>query len=104
MKIHEYQAKEIFSKYGIPVPKGRAAFSADEAKNVFKENDFRSAMVKAQVLAGGRGKSGGIVKAGNAEEAAEAARKMIGQTLRTAQSGAGGAAIRAVLIEERREF
>lgn len=104
MKIHEYQAKGIFAKYGIPVPKGRVAFSADEARSAFKDNGFRSAMVKAQVLLGGRGKSGGIVKASSADEAAEAARKMIGQSLRTAQSGAGEAVIRAALVEERREF
>ncbi len=104
MKIHEYQAKEIFAKYGIPVPAGGAAFSPEEAESIFRKNNFAAAMVKAQVLAGGRGKAGGVLKAASAAEAAEAAQKLLGQTLATAQSGGRTPPIRTVLVEERQSF
>jgi succinyl-CoA synthetase beta subunit len=104
VKIHEHQAKEIFSTYGVPVPKGANARSADEARRAFVQSGFRDAMVKAQVLAGGRGKAGGVLRARSADEAAAAAQALIGKTLRTAQSGGRGAVVRSVLVEERRPF
>src|SRR3972149_10538120 len=60
MKLHEYQSKTIFSKYGIPIPKGRVAATAQEARQVAEELGSR-VVIKAQVLVGGRGKSGGIM-------------------------------------------
>ena len=59
MKLHEYQSKQIFAKYGIPIPKGRVAATADEAKQIAKELGGR-VVIKSQVLVGGRGKAGGI--------------------------------------------
>ncbi len=68
MKIHEYQAKEIFATFGIPVPKGKMATTAEEARNIAADNG-RPVMVKAQVHVGGRGKAGGIKYCDNADEA-----------------------------------
>ena len=72
MKLHEYQSKQIFSKYGIPIPKGRVAATADEAKQIAKELGSR-VVIKSQVLVGGRGKAGGIRLAKSPDEAAELA-------------------------------
>mgnify|MGYP001560514112 CR=1 FL=1 len=70
MKLHEYQSKTIFSKYGIPIPKGRVAATADEAKQIAEELGGR-VVIKSQVLVGGRGKAGGVKVAKNSKEAAE---------------------------------
>ena len=99
MKIHEYQAKQIFSKYGIPIPEGRVARSPDEAAQIAAELGG-SAVVKAQVHAGGRGKAGGIKVVNSPEEAAAAARSLIGTNLVTFQTGTEGSPIRSVLVEE----
>lgn len=99
MKIHEYQAKEIFARYGIPVPKGRVAKTPQEAGEVAAELGGR-VVVKAQVHAGGRGKAGGIAVVDSPEAAAEAAERMIGSTLVTFQTGAEGAPVGSVLVEE----
>ena len=99
MKIHEYQAKDIFSRYGIPIPKGRVAYTPEEAADIAAELGG-SAVVKAQVHAGGRGKAGGIKVVNSPEEAAAAADSLIGTSLVTFQTGPEGAPIRGVLVEE----
>ena len=99
MKIHEYQAKEIFARYGIPVPKGRVAKTPQEAGEVAAELGGR-VVVKAQVHAGGRGKAGGIAVVDSPEAAAEAAERMIGSTLVTFQTGPEGAPVGSALVEE----
>ena len=68
MKLHEYQSKQIFSKYGVPIPKGRVAATASEARQIAEELGGR-AVIKAQVLVGGRGKAGGIKVAKNTNQA-----------------------------------
>ena len=99
MKIHEYQAKDIFSRYGIPIPEGRVAYTPEEAAEIAAELGG-SAVVKAQVHAGGRGKAGGIKVVASPEEAAAAADAMIGTSLVTFQTGPEGSPIRSVLVEE----
>ena len=99
MNIHEFQAKEVFSRYGIPVPKGIAATTPDEAKTATQELGGQS-VVKAQIHAGGRGKSGGVQLAHSPEEASEAAKKMLGSNLITPQTGPEGAPVQKLLIEE----
>ncbi|HVF09610.1 MAG TPA: ADP-forming succinate--CoA ligase subunit beta [Abditibacteriaceae bacterium] len=91
MKIHEYQAKEIFAQYGVPIPPGRVASTPDEAKNIALEIG-RPVVVKAQVHVGGRGKAGGIKLAENANEAREAAEKIIGMDIK-------GLKVEEVLVE-----
>lgn len=99
MKIHEYQAKELLAEQGVPVPRGRAASSPEEA--AYASRDLGGpVVVKAQVLAGGRGKAGGIKMASTEEEAAEAATGILGTRLATYQSGGGGLEVSTVLIEE----
>ena len=99
MNIHEFQAKEVFSRYGIPVPKGIAATTPDEAKTATQELGGQS-VVKAQIHAGGRGKSGGVQLAHSPEEASEAAKKMLSSNLITPQTGPEGAPVQKLLIEE----
>ena len=99
MKIHEYQAKGILRQHGVPVPRGRVAFSAEEAKTAAEELGGR-VIVKAQIHAGGRGKGGGVKIADNADEAAEIADGMIGMTLVTQQTGPEGRLVKRVLVEE----
>lgn len=104
MKIHEYQAKAIFRKYGIPVPQGAMARTPQEATARYQELKLNGAMVKTQILAGGRGKAGGIKKAGSVTEAESLTQGFIGSTLKTYQGGGKGEVIKAVLIEELRAF
>ena len=99
MKIHEYQSKDIFSRYGIPIPEGSVAHTPEEAAEIAAELGGR-AVVKAQVHAGGRGKAGGIKVVNSPEEAAAAADAMIGTSLVTFQTGPEGSPIRSVLVEE----
>src|SRR6185369_347607 len=99
MKIHEYQAKAILGQYHVPVPRGEVAFTADEAEAAAKKIGG-SVVVKAQIHAGGRGKGGGVKIAKDAGEAAEIARKMIGMTLVTHQTGPEGRVVQRLLIEE----
>ena len=104
MNIHEYQAKEILRSFGAPVPRGKAAFSADEAVAAAKELS-QGAMspvlvVKAQIHAGGRGKGGGVKLARSSDEAAEIASHILGMTLVTQQTGPQGRMVRRLLIEE----
>ncbi|MBN9663422.1 MAG: ADP-forming succinate--CoA ligase subunit beta [Acidobacteria bacterium] len=99
MKIHEYQAKAILAKYGVPVPRGRMALTVDEAKAIAVELGGR-VVVKAQIHAGGRGKGGGVKLADNAEAAAEVAAKILGMTLVTHQTGPEGRLVKCLLVEE----
>jgi len=99
MKIHEYQAKELLAKYGVPIPKGRVATTPEEAAEITTELGGK-AIVKAQVHAGGRGKAGGIKVVSSAEEAAQATKDLIGTTLVTFQTGPEGAPVGSVLVEE----
>jgi succinyl-CoA synthetase beta subunit len=100
MKIHEYQAKEILKKFGVAVPKGRVAFTAEEAVEVAKEIGGSAWVVKAQIHAGGRGKAGGIKLAKSIEEVYDYAKNMIGSKLVTYQTGPEGKIVRKVLVEE----
>jgi len=100
MKIHEYQAKELFRKNGVPTPRGKEAFSVDEAKAVAAELGTFPVVVKAQIHAGGRGKGGGVKLAKTAEEVEEYAGRILGMTLVTHQTGAEGKVVKKLLIEE----
>jgi succinyl-CoA synthetase beta subunit len=99
MKVHEYQAKEILRRYGVPTPRGIVVDNADEARQAAKELGGR-VVVKAQIHAGGRGKGGGVKLAKDPDEAAELTKKMLGMTLITHQTGPEGRVVRKVLIEE----
>jgi succinyl-CoA synthetase beta subunit len=92
MKIHEYQAKEIFAKYGMPLPAGEVATTADEAKEIAARIG-KPVMVKAQVHVGGRGKAGGIKKADNPDEAFEKASQILGMDIK-------GLTVKKVLVTE----
>jgi succinyl-CoA synthetase beta subunit len=100
MKIHEYQAKAILAKHGVPVPQGEVITNADEAREVAKRLGGGVVVVKAQIHAGGRGKGGGVKVVKNADEAADAARKMIGMQLITYQTGPEGQKVQRVLVEQ----
>ena len=100
MNLHEYQAKQLFADYGIPVPAGRPAFSGKEAVEAAAVVGGTSWVVKAQVHSGGRGKAGGIVRADSPDLVEAAAERLLGTCLVTAQSGGRGLPIGAVLVEE----
>jgi len=100
MNIHEYQAKDILRKYGVAVPRGKVAFTPEEAEAAAKELGGNVFVVKAQIHAGGRGKAGGVKLAKSPEEVKEIAAKMIGSKLVTHQTGPQGKEVRRVLIEE----
>jgi succinyl-CoA synthetase beta subunit len=100
MKIHEYQAKEILSKYGVAVPRGIVARSPEEAYHAAKELGTEVVVVKAQIHAGGRGKGGGVKLAKSADEAQEVAGRILGMNLVTHQSGPEGREVRTLLVEE----
>ena len=100
MKIHEYQAKELFKKYSVPVPQGAVAFNADEAVAVAKKLAGYPVVVKAQIHAGGRGKGGGVKLARSADEVQSAAREIIGMKLVTHQTGKEGRLVKKVLVEQ----
>jgi succinyl-CoA synthetase beta subunit len=99
MKIHEYQAKALLARYGVPVPRGEVVMSVKEAEAAAARIGG-SVVVKAQIHAGGRGKGGGVKVAQNAAEAAEIAQKILGMTLVTHQTGPEGRVVHRVLIEE----
>lgn len=99
MKIHEYQAKEMFAKYGIPVPKGGVASTPAEANKIAAELGGR-VVIKAQVYAGGRGKGGGIKTAQSLNEVEKLAGEIIGMQLITHQTSANGVPVDKVLVEE----
>ena len=99
MKLHEHQAKEIFAKYGIPVPEGKVAFTVEQAKEVAEELGEFPLVVKAQVHCGGRGKAGGVKIVKNMDELEEAVANLLGKTLKTFQCPDGKPVTR-VLIEK----
>ncbi len=100
MKIHEYQAKELFRKYGVPVPEGRVAFSADEAVEAAGTLGGYPVVVKAQIHAGGRGKGGGVKLAQSEAEVKSLAGEIIGMNLVTHQTGSRGQEVKKVLVEQ----
>jgi succinyl-CoA synthetase beta subunit len=99
MNIHEYQAKEVLSSFGIPVPRGRVALTADQVERTAREMGGRC-VVKAQIYAGGRGKAGGVRLADNPEKALEAGKDLFGRVLVTPQTGPEGLVVRRLLVEE----
>ena len=100
MKIHEYQAKSVLARFGVPVPRGEVAFSASEAGEIARRLGGDVVVVKAQIHAGGRGKGGGVKIAKSSDEAEQFAKAMIGMTLITHQTGPEGRSVGRVLIEE----
>lgn len=100
MKIHEYQGKEILKNYGVPVPQGGVAFSADEAVQVAQKLGGSVWVVKAQIHAGGRGKGGGVKVAKSIEEVRSFASQILGMTLVTHQTGPEGRIVKRLLIEQ----
>ncbi|HID98988.1 MAG TPA: ADP-forming succinate--CoA ligase subunit beta [Thiotrichaceae bacterium] len=100
MNIHEYQAKQLFAKYNIPVPAGQVARNELEAKQHAADLGGQAWMVKTQVHAGGRGKAGGVQRAQSLEEVTEIAHRLIGSRLVTHQTGAYGQPVHSVLIEK----
>jgi succinyl-CoA synthetase beta subunit len=99
MKIHEYQAKALLARHGVPVPRGEVALNVDEAETAAKTIGG-SVVVKAQIHAGGRGKGGGVKVVNSAAEARDVAEKMLGMTLVTHQTGPEGRVVHRILIEE----
>ncbi|MFQ5449196.1 MAG: ADP-forming succinate--CoA ligase subunit beta [Nitrospinaceae bacterium] len=100
MKIHEYQAKEILAKYNVAVPNGILVSDPSEAAKAARKLGTPVTVVKAQIHAGGRGKGGGVKLAKSPEEAEKYARKIIGMTLVTPQTGPEGRLVKKVLVEE----
>lgn len=104
MNIHEYQGKQVFARFGIPVSKGIVAFSVDEAeaaaKKLIEETGSEVCVVKAQIHAGGRGKGGGVKVVKGSSAAREAAEKMLGMQLVTHQTGPAGQRVRRLYIEQ----
>lgn len=99
MKIHEYQAKQLFRQYGVPVPEGKAAFTVQEAVEVAEGLDGYPVVVKAQIHAGGRGKGGGVKLAGSVDEAKNHAEAILGMNLVTHQTGPEGKLVNRLLVE-----
>jgi len=99
MKVHEYQAKQLFREFNVPVPEGRVAETADEAFKIAEELGY-PCVIKAQVHAGGRGKAGGVKLAKNSGEAKEYANAIAGMKLVSIQTGPEGKLVRKVLVEQ----
>ena len=100
MKIHEYQAKAILAKFGVPVPRGEVVVKKDEARAAAQRLGTDVVVVKAQIHAGGRGKAGGVKLAKSADDASTHAENILGMTLVTPQTGEEGRVVRRLLIEE----
>ena len=100
MKIHEYQAKAILKRHGVPVPGGEVASTAADAREIAQHLGGNVVVVKAQIHAGGRGKGGGVKLARSADDAERIARDMLGMTLITHQTGPEGRIVGRVLVEE----
>ncbi|MCX7142095.1 MAG: ADP-forming succinate--CoA ligase subunit beta [Proteobacteria bacterium] len=100
MKIHEYQAKEILRKFGVPTPKGVPCFSVDESVKAAQSIPGKVWVVKAQIHAGGRGKGGGVKVAKSLDEVRSFASQILGMQLKTHQTGPEGQKVRRLLIEE----
>src|SRR5579871_6152093 len=100
MKIHEYQAKEILRRFGVPTPRGEMTTTPEQAKEIAKKLGTSVVVVKAQIHAGGRGKGGGVKLARSVDEAGDLAKKIMGMTLVTPQTGPQGRLVKRLLIEE----
>jgi succinyl-CoA synthetase beta subunit len=100
MKIHEYQAKAILAKFGVPTPRGEVIFKKEDAEGVARRLGTPVVVVKAQIHAGGRGKGGGVKLAKSPAQAAELAEQILGMKLVTPQTGPEGRLVRRLLIEE----
>ena len=100
MKIHEYQAKDLFRSYGVAVPEGYPAFSVKEALEAYDKLNTETVVIKAQIHAGGRGKGGGVKLAHSRSEVEELASKILGMNLITHQTGSEGKEVQRLLIEE----
>ena len=100
MNIHEHQAKALLAEYGVPVPRGQAAFSVDEAVSAAAELGGPVYVVKAQIHAGGRGKAGGVKVVKSLAEVADVAGEILGKTLVTHQTGLGGREVRRLYVED----
>ena len=100
MNIHEHQAKELLARFGVAVPRGRAAFTPEEAGEAARALGGPVWVVKAQIHAGGRGKAGGVKVVRSVEEVVETARRLLGMTLVTHQTGPQGRAVKRVYVEE----
>ncbi|MCH7774681.1 MAG: succinate--CoA ligase subunit beta, partial [Bacteroidetes bacterium] len=101
MKIHEYQAKEILRKFNVPVPRGGAALSGEEAVKIAKADLGGNVwVVKAQIHAGGRGKGGGVKLAKSLDEVREISDNILGMNLVTPQTGPEGKLVRTVLVAQ----
>lgn len=99
MKIHEYQAKELFKKYGVPVPDGRIAVHPDEARTIAEDLDSFPVVIKAQIHAGGRGKAGGVKLANSIDEVASISEDIIWMNMVTPQTGPEGKLVKKILVE-----
>ena len=99
MKIHEFQAKQILARFGVPVPESKVVLSADEAGKAAEDLGKR-VVVKAQVHAGGRGKAGGVKVVDSPEQARQVARGLLGKALVTHQTGSKGQMVRKLLVEQ----
>ena len=100
MKIHEYQAKELFRQFGVPVPDGGVAFTVDEAVETAEKLNTLPVVVKAQIHAGGRGKGGGVKLAKTLDEAKQHASDILGMQLVTHQTGPEGKEVKRLLVEQ----
>ena len=100
MKLHEYQAKAILRRAGLPVPKGEVVFKAEEVPAALAKLGTNAGVAKAQAYTGGRGKAGGIKLYKSADEAMAVSKQLIGMTLVTKQTGPQGVKIEAILLEE----
>src|SRR3954468_4755937 len=100
MKIHEYQAKAILKKHGVPVPRGEETANPSDAADIAKRLGTSVVVVKAQIHAGGRGKGGGVKLAKSPDEALALAKSILGMTLVTHQTGPEGRVVKRLLIEE----
>jgi len=100
MKIHEYQAKQILAKYGVTIPRGKVAFTVDEAVSAAEELGTEICVVKAQIHAGGRGKGGGVKVSKGLEAVRTNAEQILGMQLVTHQTGPKGQQVKMVLVEE----
>jgi len=100
MNIHEYQAKAVLREFGVPVPRGHAAFTVDEAAKAATELATPVVVVKAQIHAGGRGKAGGVKVVKSVDDVKREAERLLGSTLVTHQTGPHGKEVHRLYIEE----
>ena len=100
MNIHEYQAKQIIARYGVKVPRGQVAYTPSEAEEIAKSLDCSVYVVKAQIHAGGRGKGGGVKVVKSVQEVRTEAKRILGMTLVTKQTGPKGKEVKRIYVEE----